>query len=171
MQRVSGAASDTQSQISTGRKFLSPADDPVAATRILQINQELAIRKQYQRNINSVTSRLSLEDATLDGVSNLLQRVREIAIQMGDGSLSQTDRGFLAAEIEVRTEEMLGLLNSGPGPSARPGSPGSAATRRRRCPPRRAGRGLGGFHVPSRAPLGSNRCPARPRCRRLGQSR
>lgn len=112
IQRVSAAGADSQNQISTGRKFTKPSDDPVAATRILQINQELATRSQYKRNITSVTNRLSLEEAVLVGVGDILQRIREISVQSGDGSLSQQDRTFLAEEVNVRTTEMLGLLNT-----------------------------------------------------------
>ena len=112
MQRVSGLAAETQNQISTGRKFLSAADDPVASTRILQLNQEIAIREQYQKNITSVTNRLALEETVLTGASELLQRIREITVQSGDGSLNSEDRGFLAQEVDIRLDEMLGLLNS-----------------------------------------------------------
>jgi flagellar hook-associated protein 3 FlgL len=112
MQRVSNASNDTQAQISSGKKFLRPSDDPVAATRILQLNQEIVAREQYQRNITSVTNRLSLEDSVLSGVGDVLQRVREISVQLGDGSLSQAGRGFLAEEVNIRLEEMLGMLNT-----------------------------------------------------------
>ena len=112
IQRVSNAGNTTQEQISTGRKVLRPSDDPVAATRILQLNQEIAAREQYQRNITSVTNRLSLEDSVLSGIGDVLQRVREIAVQLGSGSLSQQDRGFLAEEVNIRQEELLGLLNT-----------------------------------------------------------
>ena len=112
IQRVSNAGNETQAQISSGKKFLRPSDDPVAATRILQLNQEIVAREQYQRNIVSVTNRLSLEDSILSGVGDVLQRVREISVQLGDGSLSQEDRGFLAEEVNIRLEEMLGLLNT-----------------------------------------------------------
>ena len=37
----------TQSQISTGMRVLTPADDPVASTKIMQLNDELASTKQY----------------------------------------------------------------------------------------------------------------------------
>jgi flagellar hook-associated protein 3 FlgL len=112
IQRVTNAGAESQNQIATGRKFNKPSDDPVAATRILQINQELAIRDQFKRNITSVTNRLSLEEAVLVGVGDILQRIRDISIQAGDGSLSQEDRTFLAEEVDIRTDEMLGLLNT-----------------------------------------------------------
>jgi flagellar hook-associated protein 3 FlgL len=112
MQRVSGLAADTQRQISTGRKFLSPSDDPVAATRILQLNQELASRDQFQQNITGATNRLSLQESVLDGATNVLQRVRELSVQAGAGSLNASDRQSLATEVKGRTDEMLGLLNT-----------------------------------------------------------
>ncbi|MCB1646958.1 MAG: flagellar hook-associated protein FlgL, partial [Pseudomonadales bacterium] len=112
MKRVSGLAAETQNQISTGKKFLTPSDDPVAATRILQLNQELVLRDQYKKNITSVTNRLSLEESVLNGVSDVLQKIRELSVQAGDGSLTPEDRGFLAQEVSTRLEEMLGLLNS-----------------------------------------------------------
>ena len=49
IQRVSNAGNTTQEQISTGRRVLRPSDDPVAATRILQLNREIAAREQYQQ--------------------------------------------------------------------------------------------------------------------------
>jgi flagellar hook-associated protein 3 FlgL len=112
MQRVSTLAAETQTQIATGRKFLTPSDDPVAATRILQLNQELASRDQYKQNITAVTNRLSLEESVLNGVTNVLQRIRELSVQAGDGSLNKDDRKSLAIEVKVRTDEMLGLLNT-----------------------------------------------------------
>jgi flagellar hook-associated protein 3 FlgL len=112
MQRVSGLAAETQTQISTGRKFLAPSDDPVAATRILQLNQELASRDQFQQNITGATNRLSLQESVLDGATNVLQRVRELSVQAGAGSLNASDRQSLATEVKGRTDEMLGLLNT-----------------------------------------------------------
>ena len=51
IQDVTNQQQKTQLQLSTGRKVLTPADDPVASTRILELNQELALNDQYQRNI------------------------------------------------------------------------------------------------------------------------
>jgi flagellar hook-associated protein 3 FlgL len=112
MQRVSGLAKETQNQISTGRKFLSPSDDPVAATRILQLNQELASRGQYQKNITAVTNRLALEESVLTGISDVMQRIRELTVQAGDGSLNVDDRRALGQEVQTRTQQVLGLMNT-----------------------------------------------------------
>ena len=55
----------TQQQVSTGRRVLTPADDPIAATKILQLQQDLALNEQYTRNMTAAENRLNLEEATL----------------------------------------------------------------------------------------------------------
>ena len=43
----------TQQQVSSGRRVLTPADDPIASTKILQLQQDLAQRDQYDRNMTA----------------------------------------------------------------------------------------------------------------------
>ncbi|MEK9766322.1 MAG: flagellar hook-associated protein 3, partial [Thalassolituus sp.] len=45
------AVNRTQQQVSSGRRVLTPADDPIASTKILQLQQDLAQRDQYDRNM------------------------------------------------------------------------------------------------------------------------
>ncbi len=104
--------SRSQQQIATGRRILSPADDPAGAKRILDLDQSIALTRQYNRNADTAGGRLGLEDSTLGGVTNLLQRVRELAIQAGNPSLVDGDRGALAEEVEQRLGELLGLANT-----------------------------------------------------------
>jgi flagellar hook-associated protein 3 FlgL len=112
MQDVSRQLAKTQQQIASGRRFATPADDPVAASRVVHLNQELALRDQYQRNITLVSNQLDLEDAVLGQATDVLQRIRELTIAAGNGALTQQDRGYLAAEIHTRSDELLTLMNS-----------------------------------------------------------
>ncbi len=109
---VSRQLAKTQQQVSSGKRFATPADDPIAASQVVQINQELALRDQYQKNIQQVSSQLSLEDSVLGQATDILQRLRELTIQAGDGALTLQDRASIATEIKTRTEEMISLMNS-----------------------------------------------------------
>jgi flagellar hook-associated protein 3 FlgL len=102
----------TQQQVSSGKRFATPADDPVAASQVVQLNQELALREQYQKNIQQVSSQLSLEDSVLGQVTDVLQRIRELTVQAGDGALTAQDRASIATEITTRSEELMSLMNS-----------------------------------------------------------
>ena len=102
----------TQLQVATGQRILQPSDDPAGAKRILDLNESLALTKQFQSNADAAVSRLGMEDGILAGVTNILQRVRELALQGNNATLNSQDRAALALEVRERLGEMLGLSNS-----------------------------------------------------------
>jgi flagellar hook-associated protein 3 FlgL len=71
----------TQNQLASGKRILTPADDPSGAVRALDIDRALAESQQYARNIDAATNRLSLEEQTLANTTSLLQRVRDLIVQ------------------------------------------------------------------------------------------
>ncbi len=112
IQDVTKQAQKSQLQLSTGKKILTPADDPVASTRILELNQELALNAQFQRNIELVDGRLKLQDDLLGSINDVVQRIRELTVNAGNGVLNADDMGYIAAEVGERLDQLAGLLNS-----------------------------------------------------------
>jgi len=107
------AINKTQEQLSTGKRVLTAADDPVAATRIQQLNNNLAVVDQYNKNIIIAENNLSLEESTLDSANNLLQRIEELAVQAGNtASLSTGDYAALASEVDSRLDELFNIVNT-----------------------------------------------------------
>ncbi|SFW56679.1 flagellar hook-associated protein 3 FlgL [Pseudomonas sp. NFACC19-2] len=102
----------TQEQISSGNRILTPADDPVASVRLLQLEQQQAVLKQYSDNLTAANNSLTQEETTLNSVNTVLQRVRELAVRAGGGSLSAEDRNSIAKELSEREAELLNLMNS-----------------------------------------------------------
>ncbi len=105
----------TQQQIATGRRMLTPADDPVAAARAFDISQSQSANTQYGINRQSVKSSLGLEEGILQSVTTLLQDVKTQVVAAGNGTYSNTERGYLATELQERFNELLGLANSNDG--------------------------------------------------------
>jgi flagellar hook-associated protein 3 FlgL len=106
------AMSRTQLQISSGRRVLSPADDPSAAEQVLSLQQALTINNQYARNSTVARNRLQLEESTLGNVTDLLHGVRERAIQGVNDTLTASDRRFVATELRERLNQLLELANT-----------------------------------------------------------
>jgi flagellar hook-associated protein 3 FlgL len=77
----------TQEQISSGNRILTPADDPVASVRLLQLEQQQSVLGQYKANLTAAKNSLSQEETTITSVVNVLQRVRELAVQAGGGGI------------------------------------------------------------------------------------
>jgi len=112
LQRNYANATRTQEQISTGNRILTPADDPVASVRLLQLDQQQNVLSQYNSNLTAAKNSLTQEEVTLNSVNTVLQRVRELAVQAGNGGLSAEDRKSIAAELTEREDELLSLMNT-----------------------------------------------------------
>ena len=112
VQNASREVAHTQQQISANRRVLTPADDPVAAARVLKLSAESAQRDQFVKNINSLENALGLSDAALNQSIELLQRVRELTVQAGNGINTKGDRQIIAVEIKTRLDELVGVANS-----------------------------------------------------------
>ena len=112
LQRNYAAIIRTHEQIDTGNRILTPADDPVASVRLMQLEQQQNMLGQYKANLTAANNSLAQEESTLNSVNTIMQRVRELAGEAGNGSLSQSDRQAIAAELQEREDELLGLMNS-----------------------------------------------------------
>lgn len=103
--------SKTQTQVGSGSRIQSPADDPIATTRILAMEQNRASLEQYGKNSDLLANRLSIGEQALADAGSLLQNVRERAIQANSGTLSDSDRRSIALDIRARTQELLDIAN------------------------------------------------------------
>ena len=102
----------TQQQISAGRRILTPADDPVASARALEVTQSQSVNTQYGLNRQTATAALTQVEGSLSGVTSLMQDVKIAVVAAGNTTLSDTERGFLATELQGRLDELLGLANT-----------------------------------------------------------
>lgn len=112
IQRNQSALYKLQNQLSTGRRVLTPEDDPVAAAQALIVSQSLEVNAQQVENQGNASSQLGLVDSQLSSLTDLLQNVRERVVQAGStGTLNNSDRQMIATELESRLSEMLGIAN------------------------------------------------------------
>ena len=112
MQQQSAKLLQAQQQISTGRRMLTPADDPIAAAQALQVTQAQTMNAQYSTNAGSASDSLTLEESILGNITSLLQDVRTISVNAGNGALNSSDRAILATDLSGRYQQLLGLANT-----------------------------------------------------------
>src|SRR3990172_2686413 len=92
----------TQLQVASGKRIVTPADDPAGAAKILDLNQAAGVTDQFQNNIGAARQRLQLEEGTLTSAGDLLHRVREIALQGNNDTQNKETRTDLAHEVRER---------------------------------------------------------------------
>jgi flagellar hook-associated protein 3 FlgL len=111
MQQLQSALDRTQQQITTGKRLLSPSEDPIAASRGLAIRESLARLEQFDRNATIAENRLGDEENILTGVNDTLQRVRELALQANNATQSNETRRIIAIEMREHLDQLVQLAN------------------------------------------------------------
>ncbi|HEA52319.1 hypothetical protein LCGC14_1484010 [marine sediment metagenome] len=112
LQELNANLNSTQQQISTGKRVNKPSDDPVAAARILKLDQELSRVKTYERNVSLADNRLKQGESALASSVDVLQRIRELTVQAGNGSLSPNDRRSVSSEMKERLGQLANIANT-----------------------------------------------------------
>jgi flagellar hook-associated protein 3 FlgL len=100
-----------QQHISSGKRVLTPSDDPVAAASALETQQAKGLNDQYHTNAGVARDQLALEESALGDATSLLQDVKTLAVYAGNGSLTNADRLSIAAELEGHYAQLLGIAN------------------------------------------------------------
>jgi flagellar hook-associated protein 3 FlgL len=99
-------------QLSTGRRIVTPADDPVGAAQALQAQQSKDINTQFATNLDNANSALGLEDTQLSTLNDVLGRIQQLTVQAGNSTLTKTDRSAIAVELRARFSDLVGIANA-----------------------------------------------------------
>lgn len=106
------ALAKLQNQVALGTRVTTPADDPIAAVHILELQRAQSESEQFAKNSTLAKNRLSIEEQSMVDVGNVLNRVRELMVQAGNvGTLSNNDRLSIATELAARLDELQDVAN------------------------------------------------------------
>ncbi len=105
-----------ENQLSTSKKIQNPSDDPSAATNQMYFRTRIEELDQFEMNIGEGRARLNLVDGELSSVTDILQRVRVLAVQASNG-IYQGDNYFelknaIATEIDQHLRSLIDIGNA-----------------------------------------------------------
>jgi len=115
MQRLSTLQAQlmkTQQHLSANTRLLTPADDPVAAARALDLKQGKSMNTQFASNRGMAADALKLQESTLGSVTSRIQDIHTLLVNAGDGAYSEQQLNVLAAELRAIRDEMVGYANT-----------------------------------------------------------
>jgi flagellar hook-associated protein 3 FlgL len=105
----------TQMQLSTNKRNLTAADDPIASARALEVTQSQSMNTQFATNRSNANASLSLVDKTLQDVTGQIQDIQTLIVTAGNGAYDASNRQALATELEGRLTDLIGLANTADG--------------------------------------------------------
>jgi len=106
------ALSTTQNELSTGLSINDPADNPVGAVQLLQLDNTSSLYQQYVTNGQSANTNLELENTALTSSTSTLQSIRDLIVQANSGSNNTTDLKSIATQISALESQLQGTANS-----------------------------------------------------------
>ena len=114
--------SATSDQISSGKRLLNPSDDPVAAAKIIGVQQSQSINTQFNKNITSIQNNLGTVDITLSDIVSNLQDLHDQIISAGSASIANgntsislnlgSDKIAISLNLQGLYDQLLSLANS-----------------------------------------------------------
>ncbi len=112
LSNVQGSLAKTQEQLSTGKQIIKPSDVPEKAAVVTRIESELARQTSYQNSLKTVDIRLKSEETALSNSSDVMYRMKELAMQAANDTLSTADRQSVSLEMSQLRDQLLSLANS-----------------------------------------------------------
>ena len=93
-------------RLSTGKRINSSTDDAAGLAIGKGLESRVSGLNQAIRNVNDGISMVQIAEGTLDEVTTILQRMRDLAVQGANDSLGTTERGYLDTEHSKLAEAL-----------------------------------------------------------------
>jgi flagellin len=102
----SSAVSTAMQRLSSGLRINTAADDAAGYAISQSLTSQVNGFDQAGRNVGDATSMVQTAESSLNSIQNMLQRVRELAVQYQNGDLSTGDQTDLQNEVNQLTQEI-----------------------------------------------------------------
>lgn len=112
MNQSGARLSKLMEQMATQKRVNVPSDDPVASSRLVQLNREQSAINQYQSNITRLSGNLSTQEAHVAALSDQLLALSDKLLAASNDTHSDKDMQGFGAEIEQMLETLVSVMNA-----------------------------------------------------------
>ncbi len=105
------AATSSLSKLSSGQRVLSARDDAASLAVGSRLRAEVAAMRTARVNAGQAGSMLQIGDGAMATISDILVRMKELAVQASSGQFSSLERGILDSEFQALSSEITRISN------------------------------------------------------------
>jgi flagellar hook-associated protein 3 FlgL len=110
--RTKGRMENLQTQSATLKKLNTPSDDPVGASKVLEIRTDKVNNEQFLMNSKLAEAQLNNTESALAELADMVVRAKEIAIQQASGASANDETRFaVSEEINQLYQSAIGVAN------------------------------------------------------------
>lgn len=103
---------ESQAQLSTGKKLINPSDEPDRALLIDRFRSSIERQEAIKSNLNTQDRRLSSQETAINSSVELMLRFKELTVQASNDALAPSDRQAIAVEMVNLRAQLLEQANS-----------------------------------------------------------
>ena len=112
MQDGQAEVAKTREQLASGKAIVRPSDDTMKVASIENLDRAITKEGTYNALMGQLKDRYQLEETALTNGSDILVRIRELALQGANATLSAKDREIIAVEVQGLRDELLSIANT-----------------------------------------------------------
>lgn len=112
MSNLQASLQKQQLQLDNQTRIVTPSDDPVAATEILQLDESSGRNDQFKTNSQTAQSQLSFASTAVQNATNLVTEIQTLAIQAGNASLAAPQRLDMQSELAQKFAALISNANA-----------------------------------------------------------
>ncbi len=112
LSKVTNSLNKSYRKLSTGLRITSASDDAAGLAASERLRSQIRSLDQAKRNANDGISLVQTAEGSLEEVNNLMSRMRELAIQANNGTVSDTDKKTLNEEFTSLVSEVNRIAKS-----------------------------------------------------------
>ncbi|HZK54263.1 MAG TPA: flagellar hook-associated protein FlgL [Desulfosporosinus sp.] len=112
LEAAQGRMDYLQNQLSTGHRINRPSDDPAGIQNAMRLKSNISSVDQWKKNADEALSYMNTTDSTLGGITSMLQRVKELAVQGANGTLAAVDKEAVVEEVDQISKHLKMMANT-----------------------------------------------------------
>jgi flagellar hook-associated protein 3 FlgL len=112
LQTQQSRLAELQEKATSLNKISRPSDDPAATAQALETRSLLAASAQYGRNIDDGNTWLTAVDSALGQAANVMQKIKDLTVLAGNGTLPQTGKDAIAIELTALNQDLVSIANT-----------------------------------------------------------
>lgn len=98
--------------VSSGKRITAPSDAPIDYAKGVQVEAQISKNSQYERNLNTLTLIGATYETSVDTITDLLTRAKELAVQMASDTVDADSRNTAADEVDGMIQQLMAVGNT-----------------------------------------------------------
>ena len=112
LRRTESRLNKVNQQMGSQQRITSLRDDPIAAGHLVRYQSYLSRAEQFQKNAETLRDQYTVAESYMHQSVDIMQRIRELAVQGANGIYSKEDLNNIAVEVDELLKELVQNANA-----------------------------------------------------------